>query len=106
MVALAPPIAPYVPVRYTALHRNMVSSISQVISERIDQARSVLFLIWGRKDYRGNQKIDDWQVRPSVPSLSGISDSPNSIRWNAAFQIAMKLHQILVNRPWLLPLFE
>ena len=77
----------------------MVSSISQVISERIDQARSVLFLIWGRKDYRGNQKIDDWQVRPSVPSMSGISDSPNSIRWNAAFQIAMKLHQILVNRP-------
>ena len=44
-LTLAPPVAPYVPVRYTALHRSMVSSITQVISKRIDQTWSVLFLI-------------------------------------------------------------
>ena len=84
----------------------MVSSISQVISERIDQTQPVLFLIWGRKDLGGNQKVDNLQFCSSVPTLSGISHSPDSIRRDVAFQIAMKLHKILVNRLWLLPLFE
>ena len=45
------PIAPYIPVRYTALHRNKNSSISQVMSKRIDHARPVLFLIGDGKDF-------------------------------------------------------
>ena len=43
---------------YTALHRNMVSSITQVISERIDQTRPVLFLIGQGKHLWTQQEID------------------------------------------------
>ena len=97
MLTLAPPVAPYVPVRDTALHRNMVSSISQVISERIDQSWSVLFLVRHSKDFRGYQKVHDRQFRSPVPSLSGIGNSLYAFRGNMALQIAMKLHQFLVD---------
>ena len=84
----------------------MVSSISQVIRKRIDQTRPVLFLIWGGKDLRGYQEVDDWQICSSVPALSGIGNSQDSSRWDVTFQMAMKLHQILVDCLRLLPLLE
>ena len=40
----------------------MVSSISQVISKRIDQARPVLFLIWGGKNLGVYQKVDNEKI--------------------------------------------
>ena len=84
----------------------MVSSISQVVSERIDQSRSVLFLVRHSKDFRGYQKVHNRQFRSPVPSLSGIGNSLYAFRGNIALQIAMKLHQILVDCLRLLPLFE
>ena len=55
-IALAPPIAPYIPVRYTALHRNKDSSISH-IQRSFDRSWSVLLLIWQGKHFLAEQEI-------------------------------------------------
>lgn len=47
---LAPFIAPYIRVSYTAFHRNMVSGFTQVKEKRIDQTWSILFLIGRSQD--------------------------------------------------------
>ena len=46
----------------------MDSSITQIVSERIDQARSILFLIRQGKHLWAQQEIDHIAVCLSVPS--------------------------------------
>ncbi len=84
----------------------MDSSISQVISERIDQSWSILFLIGHSKDFRSNQKIDNWKLGSPVPSLTSIGNSSYLFRQYVTFQVPVKFHQVLVDGLRPLPLFE
>ena len=105
-MALAPPVAPYVPVRYTALHRNKDSSITQVVSKRIDQTRPVLFLIGQGKHFGSQQEVHHIAPRPSERSQTGIRHLEDVLVGHVAMQFVVQPHQISVNRLRLLPLFE
>ena len=50
----------------------MISSISQVISKRIDQTRSILFLIGQRKDSLAEQVIGHVHAASAVQAHSGV----------------------------------
>ena len=84
----------------------MDSSITQVVSERIDQTGPILFLIGQGKHSRAQQAVDIFHATFSVPAMARICSHIHCLIRQATFTFLIQLHQISVNRLRLLPLFE
>ena len=84
----------------------MDSSITQVISERIDQTRPVLFLIGQGKHFGTQQEVHHIVPRPPERPQAGICHFEDVLVGHVAMHFDVQPHQISVYRLRLLPLFE
>ena len=84
----------------------MDSRITQVISERIDQPRPVLFLIGQGQHFRAQQEIDHIAACLSIPSQARIGSLVDILVRHIAMQLGIQPRQISMYRLRLLPLFE